>query len=250
MSAVEARAAEAAIWQDVEYGHYVADLPLWEYLARHAPGPVLELGAGSGRIALHLARNGHEVIAADRDPELCAELQRRADGLPLTVVTVDFEAGWPPLPSQPALAVAPLHVLQQVSSDARAGLLTALAGLLPRKGVLAAALVDEDSLEAPDAGGTGYAPVPAMHDVDGWVYSSEPLWVQIGDTELRARRLRQRVAPDGAIERSVHDDVLQRLAPETLVAEADAAGFSLIEQRPVESGPDEANSVAVILERR
>ncbi len=73
---------QAAIWQDVEFGSYAADLALWEELAAAAGGPVIELGAGSGRVAMHLARAGFEVIAVERDAELAGELAARAEGLP------------------------------------------------------------------------------------------------------------------------------------------------------------------------
>ncbi|MGH2956022.1 MAG: hypothetical protein ACRDL6_03400, partial [Solirubrobacterales bacterium] len=61
-------APQVAIWQDVEFGGYAADLPLWLELGRAADGPVLELGAGAGRVALHLAERKLAVIALERDP--------------------------------------------------------------------------------------------------------------------------------------------------------------------------------------
>ncbi len=70
----------AAIWHDVECGSYAADLALWEELATEAGGPVLDLGCGTGRVALHLARRGHPVLAVDHDPELIAALRERAAG--------------------------------------------------------------------------------------------------------------------------------------------------------------------------
>ncbi|HWB68631.1 MAG TPA: class I SAM-dependent methyltransferase, partial [Solirubrobacterales bacterium] len=73
----------AAIWHDVECGGYAADLPLWEELAERCEGPVLELGCGTGRVAVHLARRGHETIGLDRDRELLGALRERAEGLPL-----------------------------------------------------------------------------------------------------------------------------------------------------------------------
>jgi protein-L-isoaspartate O-methyltransferase len=72
-----AAAADAVAWHDTECGAYGADLALWEELTAHG-GPVLELGAGTGRVALHLARAGREVIAIERDAELAAEQERRA----------------------------------------------------------------------------------------------------------------------------------------------------------------------------
>ena len=57
-------------WHDVECGGYRADLPLWRELARAEAGPVLDVGAGTGRVALDLARAGHSVTALDREPEL------------------------------------------------------------------------------------------------------------------------------------------------------------------------------------
>ena len=46
----------AAAWQDVECGAYSADLEAWERLAAASEGPMLELGSGTGRVCLHLAR--------------------------------------------------------------------------------------------------------------------------------------------------------------------------------------------------
>jgi len=53
----------AAIWHDIECGAYTADLPLWEELA--AGGAVLDVGAGTGRVALRLARAGCAMTAVD-----------------------------------------------------------------------------------------------------------------------------------------------------------------------------------------
>ena len=68
----------AVMWHDVECGTYTADLPLWRRLARDSGGPTLDVGAGTGRVALDLARAGERVTALDLDAELLAELARRA----------------------------------------------------------------------------------------------------------------------------------------------------------------------------
>ncbi len=55
------------------------DLDLWTALAAEADGPVLELMAGSGRIAVPLAGEGHAVTAVDLDPAMLARARRRAE---------------------------------------------------------------------------------------------------------------------------------------------------------------------------
>jgi hypothetical protein len=87
-----------------------------------------------------------------------------------------------------------------------------------------------------------------MRELDGWVYSSEPLWVQVSDEALHVRRLRERVSPDGEMERSVHDDLLYRVSPDRLELEGEEAGLRRAGRRQISSGPDEADSAVVLLE--
>ncbi len=62
------------------------------------------------------------------------------------------------------------------------------------------------------------------------------------------RRLRERVSPDGDLVRRVHDDVLHRLTPEQLEAEASQAGLRPAGRRTIPSSEQEAGSLVVILE--
>jgi SAM-dependent methyltransferase len=251
MNASDVRAPEVAIWQEVEYGSYGADLPLWRELAAAHGGPVLELGAGAGRVGLDLAGDGIEVIAVDRDPELAAELERRAEraGAPLTVQVADLSspAGLT-LPSPPRLAIAPLHLLQEIAGAERRALLGALPRLLAPGGVLAATLVDESSLL--NQGIAQSKILPDIREIGDWVYSSEPLWVQVGEESMKVRRVRERVSPEGEIERMVHDEVLERVSPEQLEEELREAGLHPGGRRTIEAGPNEADSVLVLGEAR
>jgi SAM-dependent methyltransferase len=241
--------SEAAIWQEVEFGSYTADLPLWQDLAAAADGPALELGAGAGRVALQLAERRHEVIALDSDAGLVGELERAAEerGLPLTAVTGDLAAaGELDLPSKPGVVIGPLHVIQVLDAARRLALLGRLAELTAHGSPLALTLVDESTLLS--AGTAATQILPDMREVDGWVYSSEPLWVQVGDEALTIRRLRERVSPEGRLERHVHDEILHRLPPERLEEEAEAAGLRRAGRRRIHSGPEEADSAVVLLE--
>ena len=56
------------------------DLDLYLALARRTRGPVLELAAGTGRIAVPLAVAGHDVTAVDIDPAMLERAFARARG--------------------------------------------------------------------------------------------------------------------------------------------------------------------------
>jgi SAM-dependent methyltransferase len=238
-----------AIWQDVEFGSYGADLPLWVELAEAAGGPVVELGAGAGRVALHLAGHGYEVLALERDRDLAANLEREAERRGVAVSLVHGDLASPAdlrLPARPALAIGPLHVIQVLDPAARTPLLARLGQLITPGGTIALTIVDESTLLS--SGAASRQILPDMRELDGWVYSSEPLWVQVGDRALTVRRLREQVSPEGRMERAVHDEVLNRIDPATLEQEAAEAGLVPAGRRQITSGADEADSTAVLLE--
>jgi SAM-dependent methyltransferase len=238
-----------AIWQEVEFGSYGADLPLWVELAEATDGPVAELGAGAGRVALHLAGHGHEVIAVERDADLASELDRLAGegNVSLSVVAGDLASPAElRLPARPSLAIGPLHVIQVLDAPARQPLLARLVELMAPGGTLALTLVDESTLLSAGAASTQI--LPDMRELEGWVYSSDPLWVQVGDHALTVRRLRETVSPEGRMQRTVHDEILHRVSPEALELEAEQAGFRPAGRRQISSGPQEADSTLVLLE--
>ena len=53
------------------------DVPFWRNLALHAGGPVLELGCGTGRIALPLGAGRRPLVGIDRSAPMLARAQRR-----------------------------------------------------------------------------------------------------------------------------------------------------------------------------
>jgi precorrin-6B methylase 2 len=237
------------VWQEVEFGSYGADLPVWVELADQAAGPVAELGAGAGRVALHLAGHGHEVIAVERDLDLIRELEEAADvrGVSLSVVAADLSSPAElRLPASPALAIGPLHLIQIVDEATRPALLARLRELMAPGGTVALTLVDESTLLS--SGAAAAQILPDMREMDGWVFSSEPLWVQVGDRDLTVRRLRKSVSPEGQMERDIHDEVLHRVDPEALEQEATDAGFTPKDRLRVTSSEDEADSTVVLLE--
>jgi len=59
---------QIARFYDIEHSGLKPDLLMYENFARRCGSPVLELGCGTGRVALHLARAGFEITGLDNSP--------------------------------------------------------------------------------------------------------------------------------------------------------------------------------------
>jgi SAM-dependent methyltransferase len=182
-----------AIWHDVECGAYGADLALWESMASAAGGRVLELGCGTGRVTLHLARRGYELVGLDCEEELLETLSGRAAGLAVQTVLEDaceFELDRPV-----ALALAPMQVLQLLPDAIdREDCLRCVAAALQPGGRFAAAILERmpEPEDVPP-------PLPDVREVDQWVYSSLSVEAAVGPGEIFIHRLRQTVSPAGEL---------------------------------------------------
>jgi SAM-dependent methyltransferase len=65
---------------DVEYTHD-DDLPFWLSLAEREAGPVVEWGAGTGRIAVPLAAEGHDVTAVELSGQMVQRGKEKSGGI-------------------------------------------------------------------------------------------------------------------------------------------------------------------------
>ena len=234
----------SVIWHDVECGGYAQDLSLWRSLADDHGDPVLDVGAGTGRIALDLARRGHEVVALDHDAALVAELARRAGELSVTAITADareFDLG-----RGFALCIVPMQTIQLLGgAGGRHAFLECARRHLQPGGLLAVAIAPElDLFEVVDG---GLAPLPDIREVDGVVYSSLPTAVRADREGFLLERRRERISASGS--RSVEQDVirLDRLTGNELESEAQAAGLRPAGRAAVAATDDYVGSEVVLL---
>lgn len=235
----------AVAWHDAECGSYRADLPLWRELADGVSGPLLDLGCGSGRVALDLASRGHEVTAVDSEPALVGALRARAGGLAVRTETADARSL--ELGRRFALVIAPMQVVQLMGGPrGRARLLDVAHRHLEAGGRLAVALADPFEELAPKQ---ALLPLPDVREEEGWVLSSQPVAVRSDEHGVAIDRVRQAVSPDGELTEEVVTILLDHVTAPELEAEAADRSFEVLPPRRVEATADHVGSAVVVLRR-
>ena len=101
---------------DAQYAHYRDDLPFYTRTAEDYGGPVLELGAGTGRVTAALVRAGHEVVAVDSSSAMLerAATRLREAGLPNRVTLVQADMRTLNLERRFPLVLAPFNTLMHL----------------------------------------------------------------------------------------------------------------------------------------
>jgi SAM-dependent methyltransferase len=236
--------SDAVIWHDVENGGYDADLQLWRELATQVGGPILDLGAGTGRVALDLAAAGHDVTALDSDAVLLDELALRAQQGGLEVARLHADARSLGSIGSFSLVIAPMQFLQIMGGvAARAKLLAGVAGCLAPGGTFAAAIADlDEAVAAEDAP----PPMPDVGQSGDWIYSSLPLDVRPEPGGVAVEWLRQIVSPAGTLTEERHTQMLDSLSVEQLEREAAAHGLQAVARHEVSPTPAYIGSMVVV----
>jgi len=232
------------IWHDLECGSYDLDLAGWRELAEAARGPVLDVGAGTGRVTLDLARRGHEVVALDADASLLAALRERAGGLLVDTIhadarTLDLEQRFP-------LIIVPMQTLQLLGGSAgRTAFLTRARAHLTDDGIVAMAIAD--ALEGAAVGEYSEPPRPEMREIDGIVYSSRAVAITDEGDRCAIFRIRETVDEVGAHTSQENVVRLDALDPATLEGEGRAAGLRVLPRGSVPESDEYIGSTVVML---
>jgi SAM-dependent methyltransferase len=236
--------ATEVIWHDIECGGYREDLPLWRRLAREHAGPILEVGAGTGRVSVDLARLGYDVTALDRDGELLGELAARAEGTTLETILADARSFT--LPRRFSLCLVPMQAIQLLGGvEERAAFLRCARACLLPGGVLATALTEVVDAYVVTEGAP--APLPDIRELDGVIYASRPVAVREQREVFVIERVREIVASDGAHEVQENRIALHRVGADELEREGRAAGFHALARAHISATSEYVGSEVVVL---
>lgn len=193
----------AARWYDGSYAEIRsgADAAFYRALARESGGPVLELGCGTGRVLLPIARDGLACTGLDSSPAMLDVLRAKDPPPSLQLVCApmeDFDLGG----RRFALIFSAFRAFQHLLTvDDQLRCLAAVRRHLAPEGTFAldvfapfldrTALVDEP--EAADAHFTADG-----CDVTRWVHIRRDLATQVATVQVRYERRRDgvRVGPD------------------------------------------------------
>lgn len=229
------------LWHDAECGQYREDLTLWRSLADACGGPVLDVGAGTGRVALDLAVWGHEVTALDHDPALLAALAERAQSRGLDVTTAVADATAFELHQRFALVIMPMQTIQLLDgSAARRSFLRCARTHLQRGGLVAIAVAD--ALAAFDGAADGLPPADVVI-AGGVSYRSQT--VALVDHGDHAVIHRIRTIGDDRLGEEDRTQ-LTHLRPERLRADALACGLARRPTRSIAATAEYVGSTVVI----
>jgi SAM-dependent methyltransferase len=232
-----------ALWHDLECGGYGEDLPLWRALAGEAGGAVLDVGAGTGRVALDLAAGGVAVVALDAEAALLEALEHRGAGLP--VETVVANARGFALGRRFSLVMVPMQTLQLLGGPSgRAAFLRCALDHLESGGRLAAAVAD--AMDCFDEEHDMPPPADAC-EIGRVRYASQLVAVEDRAGRAAIHRVREIVGPG---ERYESQDVvvqLDRVSAHEVAAEGRQAGFLNEPDRLVPQTEEYLGSTVVVL---
>jgi len=210
-----------ALWHDLECGGYGEDLPLWRALAGEAGGAVLDVGAGTGRVALDLAAGDVEVVALDADTRLLQALEHRAAGLPVETIVADareFTLG-----RRFSLVLLPMQTLQLLGGPGgRAAFLRCALKHLEPGGLMAAALAD--ALDCFDEEHDMPPPADAC-EIGDVRYASQLVAVEDEGDRAAIHRRREIVGPGEHYQRQDVVVRLDRVSAHEVAVEGSQVGF-------------------------
>lgn len=225
------------VWHDLECGGYRADLPVWHELAQACGGRVLDVGAGSGRVTLQLARAGHAVTALDRSEVLLTALRERAAGLDVEAVCADA-CSFALQQRDFALCIVPMQTIQLLGgAEQRIAFLRCAREHVRPGARIALAILGE--LDTFDCSGGAIGPAAERAYADGLLYLSRAIRVSETRDLVEIERERRVMLPETDTQTAASagaQSVAAERGPEIDLIELDRVSVASLEAEGAEAG--------------
>jgi SAM-dependent methyltransferase len=184
----------------------VEDVAFYLDEARRSGGPVVELGVGTGRIAVPLGADGIHVIGVDSSRAMLEVCARRAA---LAGVTLDLRVGdlrEPPVTERVPLVICPFRSLLHMHTDEdRMGVLGAAYDLLLPGGRFVFDVFTPDAHDIAQTQGKWLEREPGIFEHAVWDESARTLTLTVRDAERETTMALAWLSPDewrGLLERA------------------------------------------------
>ena len=185
----------------IHHSRHDEDLPFWLNLAARQKGPILELGCGTGRVLIALARAGYTAYGLDSDTGMLAVLQQQID-LGLAVHCHFFQADMAAFHlAQPfPLILLPCNTLSALPAETRRAALERIRGHLSPGGLFAASLPNPAQLGRMPRRAEAEIEEVFPHPVDGEPVQVSSNW-QRSTGQITISWHYDHLLPDGRVER-------------------------------------------------
>ncbi len=247
--------ASDAAFYDAIHGEYRDDTGLWLSFAGRTDRPVLEIGCGTGRIALELARAGYEVTGIDPSSAMLERARGKAEADALDITFIEGRVADLALERDHyGLVLLPLDVfLYCEHGEEQFELLQQLGESLVFNGRLAIDLPGPAAGLDPDSNGQQVLVFSGETD-DGRSFDCYHLHEDdLADQTRHLRVTYETVDEEGLVRRSVSEHVLRYVYRFELEYLLDRAGLALVDvYGDYELGPltNESERMVVLARRR
>ena len=211
------------------HSRQMEDLPFWLNLAARQESPVLELGCGTGRVLVPLARAGYTVIGIDHDPGMLRYLKSKFQPVsgsgPLLILAdiSKFSLG-----RQFPLVIVPCNTLSTLGHTSRKDCLSCVRRHLQPGGLFAASLPDPALIASHPARAGIELEDEFLHPTTGNPVQVSSDW-RLSGNKFTVTWLYDHLFPDGRVERYKLEASHYLVSLDELLAEVQAAGMRIRE---------------------
>jgi SAM-dependent methyltransferase len=208
---------------------HLEDIPYWSRLAKAQGGPVLELGCGTGRVLVSLARAGYQTYGLDNDLDMLSYLQENLPPdlkPPPRIFQADMSAFR--LAARFRLIFLPCNTLSTLTEQARKSTFSNAVRHMDKEGLFSFSIPNPSLLTRLPEQGESELEELFEYPGDGEPVQVSSAWVR--NSELfRLRWYYDHLLPDGKVNRHTVQVKHWIVPPQTYIDEMQTLGLKVVE---------------------